>query len=271
MIREIKNKSSKFDGIVYVQAETHTDYPDPEITKEHSRQITQRMTPGELDRRLSGADDAVDTMVAALRYAVQSSKSSFGRFRQIIGRGIRKDPTSIDKVVDVCETPGEAIVSETAEGKLVRISFPAQSPEEWKGLVWGGLNRRVPLTVQKNLLKNMKSGIVVHPCSVGTYDDFNFANKLTIRLGRVSETEWVWQILAQDERFRATADNEIDVETEFVKSRVRPEIDKDFIFLRGTLKGKDNDIQHFTADAERMHEIFSQLHDWSLNWPGFAE
>jgi hypothetical protein len=235
MIREIKNKSSKFDGIIYVQAETHADYPDPEITETHSRQITQRMTPGELDRRLTFVYDESGPIL----------------------------PEVLDKVVErisegIPNPPHIAIGSNPVN----------ESPEEWEGLVWDELPSRGSLSVDLRLIDYIIENPRRLPCKIGTYDDFNFKDKLTIRLGRITEYKWVWQILAQDERFRAGVGTWIDYGN--IRSAACPGIYNLQICLRGTDWRDDNNIRYFTADAERMHEIFSQLHDWSINWEGFA-
>jgi hypothetical protein len=241
MIREIKNSKSKFDGIIYVQSETHTDYPDPNIPEEHSRQITQRMTPGELDRRLTFVYDESGPILPEV----------FDKVVERISEGIPNPPHI------------------AIEGNPV-----SESPEEWEGLEWGGRRVGESYIVNREFVDGLGKRSHI-PCNVGTYDDFNFADKLTIRLGRVSETEWVWQILAQDERFldRNYHPSYDKYEYDYkgiVRSYGSPEIWEDCIFLRGHGTANES-INHFTAAAERMHEIFSQLHDWSLNWPGFAE
>jgi hypothetical protein len=232
-------KCGKFAGITFIQKSTSVNYPDPEVLPEHSREIVSRMTPQELDRRMSGV---------------------------IVDEG-PIDEADIERVVEK--------ISEGMPGKKVEIignpdgtPCTIESPEEWEGLRWDGFSNQESLSMDQELIDYVIATPRVAPCIKGTYNDFNFNYKLTIRLGRVSETEWVWQILAQDERFISTVK---DIDTEFVCSRIRPQIQGEYIFLRGYSKSKDYQIERFTANAARMHKIFSRLLDWSVNWPGFAE
>jgi len=229
----------RFGGLTFIQTTSKVDYPDPEIPEKHSRQIVQRMTPGELDRRLTPVK--VD----------QPEKLTF-----IPGQ-------TLDRYWNGTAWVDDPILIEQPEGKP-----HSESPEEWEGLKWIGYYDLSYKQVDNDLIADIKYFNNFFPCEIGTYDDFNFNDKLTIRLGRLSETEWVWQILAQDERFRAI-DKNIDYKN--VHSWAFADIYLDDIILRGSHRHNDNNINHFAADAERMHEIFSQLHDWSLNWEGWAE
>lgn len=105
--------------------------------------------------------------------------------------------------------------------------------------------------------------------NIGFYDVIDFNKKLTIRLGRKSEDEYCWQILYQDARF-LNRDDCFECYKN-IRSCRHIQIENIQIYLRGSSKFFDHNINIFTANTERIRDILTQLMDWSINYPGFKE
>lgn len=150
-------------------------------------------------------------------------------------------------------------------------------PGTWQGLQHNGMSKPWNLSWEPAIKQYFPFFGPIK--KIGNYALFGFETPdkktaLFFRLGRKSESEWIFQIFEQDERFRIGEDTDVGyVATNHMRisSWNRPHINvkKNIIFLRGDKEDRDFNIVTFKASVDQIKEMLCALLDWSQNWEGW--
>jgi hypothetical protein len=154
----------------------------------------------------------------------------------------------------------------------------SKPPAPWEGLKYAfpWKQEESPFTVSHK--KDVEAILLLS--QAGYYDLLEYKTPdqktaLLFRLGRVSEDEWNFQILEQDERFRGEEESVNYPDHKYKKIYVESVnallITTRGIYLRGSDKEQDNKIDDFSATTDELKDILLALLDWAKNWKGWKK